>query len=168
MFSPLSGTRTRDFDPKAVRRASPTFSYGGRNLPELGALWNRFCTATYLAISWCRCLCGWRALVSRWAMARCSSRLGECTGSSWTNTREWSVIACVAGGFMPVDAVNSVHGRHFEMVADGRLRASDKITVPGGGGGDGSLALSLPSATSSKWRPWTLFTASTETASYAS
>ena len=54
---------------------------------------------------------------------------------------------------MPVDAVNSVHGRHFEMVADGRLRASDKITVPGGGGGDGSLALSLPSATSSKWRP---------------
>ena len=30
-----------------------------------------------------------------------------------------------------------------------------------------SLALSLPSATGTKWCPWTLFAASTETASYA-
>ena len=29
--------------------------------------------------------------------------------------------------------LNSVHGRHFVLVADGRLRASDKITVGGGG-----------------------------------
>ena len=28
MFSTLSGTRARDFDPEAVRRASPKFSYG--------------------------------------------------------------------------------------------------------------------------------------------
>ena len=31
-----------------------------------------------------------------------------------------------------------------------------------------SLAISLPPATCTKWRPWTLFTASTEAASYAS
>ena len=65
------------------------------------------------------------------------------------------------------DAVNSVHGRHF-VLADGTLRASDKITGGGGGGGStrnhsstlspgpviSSLALSLPSAhTHTKWRP---------------
>ena len=62
---------------------------------------------------------------------------------------------------------NSVHGRHFVLVAGGRLRASDKIMVRGKWGGKWSyplpctiilsLALSLPSATSTKWRPWTLF-----------
>ena len=34
-----------------------------------------------------------------------------------------------------VDAVNSVHGRHFVLMADGRLWASDKITVRGEGDG---------------------------------
>ena len=60
-------------------------------------------------------------------------------------------------------------GHHFVLVADGRLRASDKITVRSEGVGEWlwverstrphplplilSLALSLPSATSTKWRP---------------
>ena len=39
-----------------------------------------------------------------------------------------------------VDAVNSEHGRHFELVADGRLRASDKITLRGEGVGTGEHA----------------------------
>ena len=81
--------------------------------------------------------------------------------------------------YVSVDAVNSVHGRHFVLVGHGRLRASDEITLQGDGGGVVvhsltpspcpvrlSLALSLPSATSTKWLPWT-FTASAETASYA-
>ena len=32
-----------------------------------------------------------------------------------------------------VNAVNSVHGRHFVLVTDGRLRDSDKIVVQGEG-----------------------------------
>ena len=44
--------------------------------------------------------------------------------------------ACVAGVVVSVDAVNSVHGRHFVVVADGRLRASDKIMRRGEGVGN--------------------------------
>ena len=52
-----------------------------------------------------------------------------------------------------VGAVNSFHGRHVELVADGRLRASDKIAGEGVGKPlprKLSLALSQPSATITK------------------
>ena len=39
MFSTLSGTRTRDLDPQAVRRASPTFSYGSSPPPPPRVMW---------------------------------------------------------------------------------------------------------------------------------
>ena len=44
-----------------------------------------------------------------------------------------------------VDAVNSVHGRHFVLVANGRLRTSDKITVRGERVEEGFRHSSIPS-----------------------
>ena len=51
-----------------------------------------------------------------------------------TRTRSSAnALACVAGGLSRCGE----HGRHFVLVVDGRLRASDKMTVQGRGRGSG-------------------------------
>ena len=51
---------------------------------------------------------------------------------NFTGFQAGQIERCVAGGLSRCGK-NSVLGRHIELVADGRLRASDKITVWGEG-----------------------------------
>ena len=57
--------------------------------------------------------------------------------------RERNLMACVAGG-LSQNAVNSVHGRHFVLLVDGRLGPSDKITRRGERAGTGPATTPPP------------------------